>query len=332
MVSRRQRQKRRIRKSRRVQKGGSKKTVVFTNTNNAGFGSVFGFLVQSYIYAKKNGHDFRVKDDNWNYSYDKGWHDYFDSLDAYDKNVKYHAEENYKHANTEGVPDYTFKEYSDAIQDIYKPIQRIKDKAKEYSEQIGGPYVSIYIRRGDKVTGAHREMDAIDTPTLIENIGVKSGNIFLMSDDYRVVEEVQKLLPNCKIFTLTQPQKHGYSVFQNQKESAETRKKNADELFTSIELFHNGEKGWVDNRSNLGRFLKLRDPEKIRLYPHDVIIDPDMKVRPPYEGFKGKHVEELKPISVVDEEGDIEAAEVLPWTFQIPGHPEKAGNRPWNRH
>jgi hypothetical protein len=45
------------------------------------------------------------------------------------------------------------------------------------------------------------------------------------------------------------------------------RKKEAAELFTSVEIFHGGEKGWADNRSNLGRFLKMRDLEKVVLYP-----------------------------------------------------------------
>ena len=59
------------------------------------------------------------------------------------------------------------------------------------------------------------------------------------------------------------------------------RKKEAEELFISIEIFHGGEKAWSDNRSNLGRFLKLRDLSKVVLYPQVDEIPLDKVIHPP---------------------------------------------------
>ena len=102
-----------------------------------------------------------------------------------------------------------------------------------------------------------------------------------MSDDYAVIEEMKKLLPSAKIFTLTDQEDRGFSIHRIQAEGAEVRKKEAEELFISIEIFHGGEKAWSDNRSNLGRFLKLRDLSKVVLYPQVDEIPLDKVIHPP---------------------------------------------------
>ena len=286
MVRRTRKRKVRTRK----QKGGGSKTVIFTNTNNAGFGSVLGFMLQAYVYAKKNSYPFVVKEGNWNYTHKKGWHDYFESFPAYNPKIVYPNEENYAHMKTQALPHYTYKEYSNAIKELYKPNQSIRNAADAFIKTIGGPYKSIYIRRGDKTSGIFKEMTAIEPETLIRNTGIKDGNVYVMSDDYSVVDEIKNLLPNCKIFTLVDPKNTGYSAERNRAESPEVKKKNAEELFTSMEVFHRGEKGWADNRSNLGRILKLRGQERVALYPVDYNIPPDRIVRLPHEEFKGDPV------------------------------------------
>jgi glycerophosphoryl diester phosphodiesterase len=252
--------------------------VVFTLTHGAGFGSVFGYLLEAYIYAKKSGCEFRVKNENWQYGPEKGWHDFFTSLEAYDPAQKA-TEENFRHS-TSTSGKYTVKDYHDAIQEVYKPKEEIIKKAEEFKKKIGGSYVSVYVRRGDKTSGAGKEMDAADLSALVKEWGLKDGNIFVMSDDYGVVDEMKKLLPRAKIFTLTESDDKGFSIHRIQKEGAEVRRKEAEELFTSVEIFHGGEKGWVDNRSNLGRFLKLRDLGKVVLYPKVGEIPLDKEIHP----------------------------------------------------
>ena len=257
--------RKRLRPSRR-QKGGGNKVVVFTLTNNAGFGSVFGFLLMTYIYAQTKHYDFRIKNENWLYSPNKGWHEFFTTLKDYNPSEKYDSEENYRHATNGTSSSFTLEQYNKAIQEVYVPTNEILTKANEFIDTIGGPYVSFFIRRGDKVSGASKEMDAINIKDIVSLSGVKEGNVFVMSDEYSAVKEIIDLLPNCKIHTLTPSSSSGFSVQHVQKNGGVPRNE-AIELFTSIEVFHRGEKGWADNRSNIGRLLKMRDLDKVILYP-----------------------------------------------------------------
>jgi hypothetical protein len=222
-------------------------------------------MLQAYIYAKKSGYAFRVKNENWQYGPEKGWHDFFTTLEAYNPAEKM-EEENFKHAA--GPRDkYTLGEYHEAIKEVYKPKKEILEAAEEFKKEIGGSYKSIFVRRGDKTSGVGKEMDAADLSSLTKDMGITDGNLFVMSDDYTVVEEIKGLLPGVKVFTFTDSGARGFSIHRIQSASAEVRRKEAAELFTSMEIFHGGERGWADNRSNLGRFLKMRDLEKVVLYP-----------------------------------------------------------------
>ena len=258
-------------------------------TNNAGFGSVLGFLVQCYIYAKEKGHTFVVKEDGWNYTFKQGWHDYFKSLDDYDPSANYGHQENYRHSSVDGVPKYSLGQFNEAMKEIYVLNNDMMARVEAFIDEIGGPFVSIYVRRGDKVSGGFKEMDAIDLGSLIKDTGIQSGNVFVMTDDYSVVEEVKKLLPAaCKIFTMTEPASRGADADVLRKNGHEERKKHGEELVTSIEVFNRGEKGWADNRSNLGRLLKIRGLDKIVLYPATDTsnnIPLDREVDPPHKPF-----------------------------------------------
>jgi hypothetical protein len=291
MKGRNTRRGRKIRRKsrRRRQRGGGGSTVVFSLTNNAGFGSVLGFLAQSYIYAKEKGYSFVVKDDGWQYTYKKGWHDYFKSLQDYDPSAKYEHEEKYKHASVNGIPKYSLGRFNEAMKEIFILNDDLMARAQTFIDKIGGPYVSIYVRRGDKITGTFKEMEAMDIKTLIDGTRIREGNVFVMTDDYSVVDEIKKLLPSCKIFTMTEEVSRGADADTLRNNAPEQRKKHAEELFTSIEVFNRGQKGWADNRSNVGRLLKIRGPEKITLYPFSDSskdIPLDKEVDPPNTPFQ----------------------------------------------
>lgn len=302
MNRRRNTRKKRSNLSRRIHSHHSKSVVLFNMSSIAGFGSVFFFMIHAYIYAKKTNTDFRIKNDGWAYTYDKGWRDYFDSLTDYDPAVKYshikHTSHSYNVTNYDKVmkgdhkkhtfhfknlkiPDYSFKDYSDAVQEVFKPKQYIQELASRAIATMNGPYVAIYVRRGDKVSGETAEMDAVDLETVIAATGIESGNVFVMTDDYRVVNEIRKLLPNCDVSTLTPSKKKGSFQGNIASNTPENKKSNAEELFSSIEVFHNATQGWADGRSNMGRFLKLRDPAKVTLYSSDE-VSPDTIIQPWY--------------------------------------------------
>jgi hypothetical protein len=247
----------------RRQRGGGK-AVVFTLTNAAGFGSVVHFLTQAYINAKKTGASFFIENRDWQYG---KWEDYFKSLKKFDgsdgSNVTHHQ-------HSSQIQNYTIADHRDAIKEIFVLNDDLMKKAKDFENTIGGPYKAIYVRRGDKIRNGTKEMDAINLPDLIKTTDISGGdNLFVMTDDYAVVEEIKGLLPGVKISTMTQPNDNGANHKYIKSLNPSDAKENANELFISMQVFIDCSKGWVDNRSNLGRFMKLATPEKIALYPED---------------------------------------------------------------
>jgi len=246
----------------RRQRGGSK-DVVFTLTNSAGFGSVANFLTQAYLQAKKNGGNFSIENNGWHYG---DWHDYFKSLKKAEPSVENVTR--YKHASQ--IPTSSVEDHHNAIKEIFVLNDDLAKGAKDFQATMGGPYKAVYVRRGDKTSGAGKEMSPQDIPALLKETDISAGdNLFVMSDDYAVVDEMKGLLPEVKIFTMTAPENRGSSIHTLQKLDPTNMKKHAKELFTSMEVFRGADKSWADNRSNLGRFMKLAAPTTTILYPAD---------------------------------------------------------------
>jgi hypothetical protein len=244
------------------QRGGSK-DIVFSLTNAAGFGSTVNFLTQAYIQAKKNDVNFAIENNGWHYG---DWHDYFNSLKKLDPSIQNVTR--YKHASD--IPESTFQEHHDAIKDIFVLNDDLKKSAEDFKNMMGRPYKAIYVRRGDKTSGLEKEMSPQDIPALIKETDISAGDkLFVMSDDYAVVEEVKKLLPEVNVFTMATPESRGSSIHELKKLDPVKMKIHAKELFTSMEVLKGASKSWVDNRSNLGRFMKLSTPITTILYPFE---------------------------------------------------------------
>jgi hypothetical protein len=245
----------------RKQRGGSGK-IVFTLTNTTGFGSMAHFLTQAYLHAKKNGKEFYIENNGWQYG---NWHEYFKTLKNVDTTVTPPITR-YMHASK--IENSSLQEHNNAMKEIFVPTDEIVAAANEFKEEIGGPYKAIYVRRGDKTSGTEMENPPIELKPLLEKNDINAGdNLFVMSDDHAVVEEIRGLLPGVKIFTMTRPESMGADRETLQTMSPEKMKEHARELFTSLQVVLGSTKAWVDNRSNLGRFMKLASPDTMILYP-----------------------------------------------------------------
>ena len=255
----------------RRQRGGKPPALVFVFSGSAGFGSVTNVMIHAIQEAKDAGRDFYLKDANWDGGSLVKWHDGFKTLTVYNRDTHGEGEE-VGHPRFHGIKPHTFSQLSNIVKEILVPTDTLAQKAKEFTESIGGPYISLYVRRGDKVNGcgvAPKEMDLISTADLLKEFKVRDDGrrIFIMTDDYTVVDEVKKELPSCKVFTLTPETNRGLALNAIIGFDPEKRKKHSDELVVSIQVFLNGEKGWSDNRSNMGRLLKLAGADKVHLYP-----------------------------------------------------------------
>jgi hypothetical protein len=276
MVSYR-RKKKKPRKTRRkgklhLQRGAASSTaVVFTLTNGGGFGSVFNFLCRVYIYAKKAGQHFFIEhDDNWRYKYKNGWHDYFKTLKIYDPNIKYDKVEKYSHGQTGTIPEYTLGDYTACIKEVLVLNDELAKRVEEYIRSIGGSYKAVYVRRGDKTVGLAKENDAISVGDIVKMGDIsKNDKVFIMTDDYSVVEDIKAILPAENIFTLTPQSSKGAIAEDIFAMSPEKKKEHGEELFISFFVFVKASRGWTDNRSNIGRLHKIYSPDTIVLYPFD---------------------------------------------------------------
>ena len=270
--SRKYSKKRRKRvKSLRKKRGGSKPTIVIFNLNsNAGFFSQFWYMCKAYIYAKKSNFPFFINSSNWSYKSKDGWHDYFTSLNEYKDDGVLKDIQNFAYYNDSGIPtQYKITDFVEAVGEIYRLNHMISTKIKDYVNKHR-PYNSIYIRRGDK----SGESPIIAIQDILEFTDLKdtTKKLFVQTDDYSVIGELQKLLPSVEMITLTPEKKLGAHFANILQLDSEKRKEDTEIFLMSIGVFLEGDKCWTDIRSNVGRFHKFANFTKVKFYPdnHDV--------------------------------------------------------------
>ncbi len=251
--------------------GGENKAVVFVLANNAGFFSTFFIMCKAYLYAKDKGYAFFIDHNNWQYTYQKGWHDYFTSLQPFHPTQEFSSVEKYSHPQHSLLPDYTVAQYRQAIKEIFVLKQEYQDKINKCKREIGSTYTALYVRRGDKVNGPYKEMELLTTADILAKTDIRDDGrtIFVQTDDYGVLEEVQKAMPSCKLESLTAPTLRGSYLDATRTATPEDKKKHTEELLISTGVVLGGSTIWTDVRSNVGRFHKLAEYDKTRLYPSE---------------------------------------------------------------
>lgn len=247
-----------------------KTAIIFVLKSRAGFFSTFFFLVSAYLYAEEGNYDFFIDHEDWQYTYKEGWHDYFTSLNVWDPSLEYDTVLRMHHGDLTYVKHhFKVSELVRVCKIIFKPKLDYYQKAEEFIEKMDSNYASLYVRRGDKVKGASREMSELSMYDIVNMTLLESGskNIFIQTDDYSVVEEIRELIPKAKIFSLTDPSLRGTSQQGITDMNSEDTKKHMEELIVSCLIFVKGTPAWTDHRSNVGRFHKLFMFDTVKLYP-----------------------------------------------------------------
>lgn len=120
-------------------------------------------------------------------------------------------------------------------------------------------YASVHVRKGDKDT----EYEFISTDNYIEKLKELSGlkDVFILTDDYTVIENLQAQYPDLRFFTLVNPEERGY--VHNDFKKADPLKKRNDliKLFTSMEIMRAAELTIGAYTTNPGMFLSMAMPE-----------------------------------------------------------------------
>jgi len=243
----------------------SKEAIVFELNDKGGFYSVFFFLCQAYIHAQRTKRDFFITHNDWYYTYENGWHDYFTSL------VKWQPEftEKYKTITIMGhmnCPEqqYTTKDYMTVIKEIYQLKPALKEQAEQILSQNPN-LATLFVRRGDKIT--YGEAPFIEVADIVKKTDLANyTTIFVQSDDCRITEELRTLMPQKTILSTTPPDKFGSHSRVWKRMPVDQRQKQSEEMFIGLYVCTHSAKCWTDYTSNVGRFLKLANFENTRFY------------------------------------------------------------------
>lgn len=138
-----------------------------------------------------------------------------------------------------------------------KTLQRITNLISS----IGLPqeYIGFHIRNGDKGSEFTllKPLTYFKKAESITDIRVA----FILTDDYRTMNELHEELPNWKFFTLCEKDERGYSNRVFNEKSKEYKDKNLIKLFASIEVLNNSYFFIGTFSSNPGMFLGMRRPK-----------------------------------------------------------------------
>jgi hypothetical protein len=153
----------------------------------------------------------------------------------------------------------------DVSREIVKMVYRFNDATKaEIQKQMAAvnlpsKYISVNIRRGDKDT----EFNFIPTSRYMDEAANRSDlkDIFVLTDDYAVIEDLQKDYPNFHFFTLVNQKEQGYVHADFVKQSAAKKKEDLIKLFSSIEIMRTSELSIGAYTTNPGIFLGMTMPD-----------------------------------------------------------------------
>lgn len=255
--------------------------IVFELNRSYGFFSIFFFLCKAYLYAKSKQQPFYIHPTQWAYDGGQGWHGYFTSLECY-KGPKEKALW-IRHGEIPSfVPKYSLRDYMACIQEVFVLQPSLASMVDAYIRAIKGPYIAVYVRRGDK----HTESSFIPEKEIVARLDMSAcDTLFVQTDDYSVVERMRDLLPDKQVICRIPASKRGHyqsaMYLQNARDKNPYKKDavafndikdraivydDTVELLTSCLISARAQTCWVDLGSNVGRFLKLLAPETVHSY------------------------------------------------------------------
>ncbi len=253
-------------------------------------------MLMGYMICKKEGDPFTIDSHEWTFTIDKGWHDYFTTLE---ESTTYGT---LPHINCDRPDDrqFTVADYKKAIREVFVYQPYLHEMADKVSKDLGlgSDYTAVFVRRGDKMLG---ESVYIPTESYVE-LALSTGatTLFVQTDDYRVVDEIRSMIhvqnPNIKVVTTCPPEKHGHFAFgvetsvirttqyqdqngnkflnnQNVDYLNATRrqkplmdftkdeiKANVEEMIVGMIICQRSKKLVIDHTSNVGRYLHFTHP------------------------------------------------------------------------
>ena len=286
-----------------------KKRVVFRLGDTAGFFSEYNNMILCMLYCLNNRIRFELCSIDANFSNRLGWLDYFEPFCCEFNHVLTYNRRNIPNRRRKKVMaeiqkrlyrvDYlTYdlwncirsrelekKEYDigdlgiiGTIQDACKPLVqltwRYNDDTKTAISKLiktlnlPSSYVGFHIRGGDK----YLEMDIKHIREYVSKAETLTNekNVFILTDDYSIIESFQIDYPQWNIYTMCQESERGYFHLKFQQENKEYIRNAHLRLFAAVDILSGASLFVGTFSSNPGMYLGMRmDKEKV----HGVDLD-----------------------------------------------------------
>lgn len=145
----------------------------------------------------------------------------------------------------------------------------INEKLHDYIRnlQLNNDFISCQIRAGDKYV----EYDLLSINIYIEYLKKYPDikNIFVLTDDYSVIMQLETAFPQWNWYTLCGDNEHGYVHAEFKQNSKIKRKEQLIKFFASIEIIHLSNVFLGTVTSNPSIFSSLRDSYKTCFVDYD---------------------------------------------------------------
>lgn len=161
----------------------------------SGFFSVIHYIMNNYIYCKKNNVDFFIDSAEWLFKYKDGWTDYFEDNKMIFSGITNNDHPQHFLPGLRMLGEFPIFEYKAIIGDFYIYNQKTKEaildaKIKYNIPEKPDTYDCLFIRRGDKLI---REATYIHSSKYLDLLLQKNPvckTVFLQTDDYNCYLEL----------------------------------------------------------------------------------------------------------------------------------------------
>lgn len=154
-----------------------------------------------------------------------------------------------------------------AKQQILRMMYRLNDEIGNTIQDVQSkrndprPYVALHVRRGDKVAPQTKEAEAVALDqyvACIQKTVPHAEDIFLATDDYRVVEEFRRICPSrWRISTFCKPAETGYCNVRFSRESRSVKKRRMEALLLDLHFLVGSQLFIGTYSSNIARLVAL---------------------------------------------------------------------------
>jgi hypothetical protein len=259
--------------------------IMVYHLTDRGFYSEINSLISGYIYAQRKGYEFQVESKDSPLYFSEGFYHYFEATPPLPPSRQDPAVERIeakgmgcKIFNQIRSEAYTFQEKQKAFSKILTLTEPTHHKIQRKIKSLNLPrhYTALHVRRGDKIgekkawtskSGQHESeryeiADYFAPLKTNKNITLSEiENVFIMTDDYKVIQEFSAFLLKLKsaiqIYTMCNPESDGHSTIDRLVEKNYFAEDEVIELLSEIEIVRKSEYFLGSFKSNLARYVKL---------------------------------------------------------------------------